>query len=256
MQSPTIARVRLVTTRGQGTPRVETLARELPAVHVELSDSCGVCDAIVDCREWLASMDVRAFDEAVLTSSSDAISIRGACADLETTALEVLTRYQRRMDRRNAASASPLFDAVLRAHAALEPRAFDLGRDAWQWTLRLAPDAPMTVQVAALFHRAPDAVVARSLNAAGVDAESVERVTAILASPRTRQRDVEVAMDASSLAFLSLESSDFLDAHGASAARYEVGWHTSRMSRAARAKLAFLRLRPAVSHYLFESAAA
>jgi hypothetical protein len=81
-------------------------------------------------------------------------------------------------------------------------------------------------------------------------------VTDILASPATRQRDVQIVKDASSLSFLSLESTAFLDAHGAGEARYEIAWHMSRLSRAGRAKLAFVRLRPAVQHFLFESAAA
>jgi predicted metal-dependent HD superfamily phosphohydrolase len=74
-------------------------------------------------------------------------------------ALEVLTRCQRLVGRRNAASSTPLFDRVLDKHRALH----DLGRplvradwahsvDVWQWMLRLEPEAGLAVQLAALFH--------------------------------------------------------------------------------------------------------
>jgi hypothetical protein len=63
---------------------------------------------------------------------------------------------------RNAASASPLFDAALARHRALHHlygldkplvRAdFDHALDTWQWILRLAPEAGLAVQLAALFH--------------------------------------------------------------------------------------------------------
>jgi predicted metal-dependent HD superfamily phosphohydrolase len=74
-------------------------------------------------------------------------------------ALEVLTRCQRLVGRRNAASSTPLFDRMLERHRAIH----DLGKplvradwahavDVWQWTIRLDPDAGLAVQLAALFH--------------------------------------------------------------------------------------------------------
>jgi hypothetical protein len=74
-------------------------------------------------------------------------------------ALEVLTRCQRLVGRRNAASSTPLFDRTLESHRAIH----DLGKplvradwahavDVWQWTIRLDPDADLAVQLAALFH--------------------------------------------------------------------------------------------------------
>jgi hypothetical protein len=74
-------------------------------------------------------------------------------------ALEVLTRCQRLVGRRNAASSTLLFDGVLDRHCALH----DLGKplvradwahalDVWQWVIRLDPGAGLAVQLAALFH--------------------------------------------------------------------------------------------------------
>jgi len=71
----------------------------------------------------------------------------------------VLTRCQRHMDRRNAASRGALFDCVLAVHRAMHDLAKPLVRadwnhalDTWQWTLRLEPAADLAVQLAALFH--------------------------------------------------------------------------------------------------------
>lgn len=77
----------------------------------------------------------------------------------ELLALQVLTRYQHRLGRRNARSRCSLFDQVLRRHAHLHDLAerfvradFIHGLDTWQWLLRLDPTAGLAVQMAALFH--------------------------------------------------------------------------------------------------------
>lgn len=255
MRMPTIgrlARVRLVFREDdRGLVALERLRREFPAVDVELADACGVCDGIVDSRDWLSSTDVRAFDAAVLASPSDTISVRGPRGGVEAAAAEVLTRYQRLLGRRNRASRAPVFDAVLRAHGALDPRERALGLDAWQWALRLAPDASLAAQIAALFHRADEDTCARALRAAGVDEVVARRVAGILDGGG--DGDAVTARDATALAFLSLESAECFDAHGAAAARRAIARTSAALGRAARAKLVFLRLLPAVQHFVFES---
>jgi hypothetical protein len=93
------------------------------------------------------------------TAGPFALLLAGAEERLPGFAREVLTRHQRLMDRRNAASRSGLFDRVLAAHRALHDLAKPLVRadynhalDTWQWVLRLEPEADLAVQLAALFH--------------------------------------------------------------------------------------------------------
>src|SRR4051794_39133111 len=78
---------------------------------------------------------------------------------LEAIAAEVGIRYQRYVDRRNRASATPLFDRILAHHRTLydvsKPLcAADLDHaiDCWRWVLRLDEEASAAVQIAALFH--------------------------------------------------------------------------------------------------------
>lgn len=75
------------------------------------------------------------------------------------TVIEVLTRCQRWVGRRNAGSAHPGFDRVIELHRQLHDLKMPLVRadynhalDVWQWMLRLSPHAGEAVQIAALFH--------------------------------------------------------------------------------------------------------
>ncbi|HEY8077093.1 MAG TPA: hypothetical protein VIF62_23360 [Labilithrix sp.] len=136
----TLTRIRLVV-RG-AVPSEEELAplrAELPSLRVEVAGACGVCDPIVDCAAWVTSSSFAELERAVSESSSDGISVRGR--EVVRTALEVASRLQRLVGRRNDASRSAVFDAALRARAGLGPD--DAARDAWQWTLRLDADAPL-----------------------------------------------------------------------------------------------------------------
>lgn len=127
-----------------------------------------------------------------------------------------LTRLQRFVERRNAASGAPWFERVLRRHRALHERRLPLVRvdhdhavDTWRWVLRLAPDAGLPLQLGALFHdverlesearerrehRAADydafkqahartgaLMTRRALVSAGVDAATVAEVEALVA---------------------------------------------------------------------------
>jgi hypothetical protein len=88
-----------------------------------------------------------------------AILLAGEEDRLVSFACEVLTRCQRLMDRRNAASRGELFEGALAEHRAMHDLAkplvradYDHALDTWQWALRLEPEAGLAVQLAALFH--------------------------------------------------------------------------------------------------------
>jgi hypothetical protein len=88
-----------------------------------------------------------------------ALVLLGKPGELARSALGVLTRCQRWMDRRNEASRDVLFDRVLAKHREAHDLAKPLVRadynhalDTWQWLLRLAPDASVAVQLAGLLH--------------------------------------------------------------------------------------------------------
>lgn len=232
-----LARVRLVATDGSPAA-VDLLARELPTVRVEVTNACGVCDAIVDADEWTAAADLSAFDEAVDASPSDAISVRGPGDQLARIACQVLGRYQRFVDRRNVFSKTAQFDVVLRAHGATwDPRSIDR----WQWLLRLCPNASIAAQVAALFRDAPDHLE-RAVAAAGLPG-----AIGVRARRMARDGDADVE-DAEGLSFLSLES--------ARSTRRDVTMIAASLQAHAREKLEFIHLTPEVRHWLFESIAA
>lgn len=257
-----LSRIRLVV-RGPAPSEAELapLKAELPALRVEVEGACGICDAIIDCSAWATSPSFADFERAVRESSSDGISVRGACRNAVQTALEIGTRFQRLGARRNEASATAVFDAVLRARAGIGEH--DAARDAWQWTLRLDANASLVAQLGALFVDLDDDVDAplraeRVLDFAGVDDLTIARVMAVL------ERDAHAADagaarlvdDAAALSFLALGSDRYADVHGAAEARFEVDTALRAMSRAAREKLASVRLRPDILHFVIDSAAA
>ncbi len=212
----------------------------------------------------------------------------------EGPARAVLTRCQRWMDRRNEASRGPLFDRVLALHQEAHDLAKPLVRadynhalDTWQWLLRLAPDADLGTQLAALFHdverlvseadarvehRASDyqafkdAHAARGaelaealLDEAGIDAETRRRTGRLIAlheqPPSTDDRDAEAIArlnDADALSFFSLNSVGYLDYFGPEPTRKKVAYTLRRLRPAARSHLGGMRLPPAVARGLVE----
>lgn len=179
----------------------------------------------------------------------------------------LLTRVQRFVDRRNVDSNAPVFDRILRRHRALHDRRFPLVRadhdhamDTWRWTLRLAPDASLALQVAALFHdierltteaharhehRAPDdvafkvsharvgaAIARRALSSAGLDAPVIAQVESLVAGhERPGEDDEERALltDADALSFFSLDASGFLDHYGRTHTRTKLAYTLARL---------------------------
>jgi hypothetical protein len=290
-----VRRLRLVATERLDAGAARDLATEFPTVAVELEDACGVCDAIVDCSAWLCGASFAPFDDAVARASGERISIRGPCLTIASVGLEVLTRYQRYVDRRNDASSGPLFDAVLRAHAGLHDfekplvvADYDHALDTWQWLLRLEPEAPLALQLAALFHdverleseadrrveqHAPDYQAFKDAHArrggerafevsvaAGVDAGTGARVKELVSVHEKRAgaragdagAEVDLLNDADALSFFSLNSAGYADYFGPAQTRRKVAYTLGRMSPRARAKLSGARLRPDVMHFLGE----
>lgn len=244
-------------------------------------------DPVFDASAWTGARDFRPWDEAMESSPSEAISVRGAGRDVARVACEVATRYQRWIGRRNDASRAPVFDAVLRAHAGLHDcdkplvRAdFDHAVDTWQWMLRLDPDASLAAQLAALFHdverleseadrrvehHAPDYQAFKDahakkggdrayevLVAAGVEAPTAERVRELVSKHERRGPDAEIDLlnDADALSFFSLNSAGYIDYFGALQTKKKVRYTLARMSDRARARLAHVRLRADVAPIL------
>jgi hypothetical protein len=218
-----------------------------------------------------------------------ALRLAGEEERLPGFAREVLTRCQRWMDRRNVASRGPRFDRALAGHRALHDLAKPLVRadynhalDVWQWTLRLAPQAGLAVQLAALFHdveRLASEADARSehqaadyqafkdaharqgaemadaaLARAGVDAGTRRRVGRLIAGHERppaegdpEAEEIALLNDADALSFLSLNSVGYLDYFGPEATRRKVAWTLRRLRPEARRHLARMRLRPLVA---------
>lgn len=197
--------------------------------------------------------------------------------------LQLLTRCQRWLDRRNLSSRQLWFDELLRRHADLHDRNRPLVRadhnhamDTWQWVLRLDPGASGAVQVAALFHdidladepdrriepeAGDDAASRRSRAArsaerlrqvvAGVVAEPIaQRAAELVAAVGQREdeavadrRELDLLEDAHALSFFSLNSSGYLDYNGERHMVREVEWTLCRLTVRALSFLCRVRLR-------------
>ena len=136
--APELSRLRLVADADEEL-ETSTIEREFPTVAIERAESCEKGDLVIDDFAWRGAFDFRRFDEAIEHARPlERITVRGS--DAAGVACEVMARYQRLVARRNAASSTPLFDAVLEAHASLlGPVRSDLEHaiDTWQWMLRL-----------------------------------------------------------------------------------------------------------------------
>ncbi len=127
---------------GRGLPALAVTARDWTSPFFNLYDFDGRLDALAE------------------EGGPFAVTISDAAEEsLPRTACEVLTRCQRWGDRRNASSRTALFARVLSAHRAAHDLSkplvradYDHALDTWQWALRLAPDASLALQLAALLH--------------------------------------------------------------------------------------------------------
>jgi hypothetical protein len=263
------------------------LAREFPTLAIERVESRPAGGIVFDDYAWRGSFDFGRFDETIEQSRPvRSVAIRGD--DAVGVACEVLSRYQRFIGRRNTASATPLFDAVLEVHAKLhEPSMtlvkedFDHALDTWQWMLRLDPSASLAVQLAALFHdihrlegepreriehRVVDPASGKDTQAharrgaerafailcnAGMSEETAARVREIVAHERLgKDTEVRLLDDADALSFLSLASSVYADHFGLAQTRRKVAFTIARLGPRAREKLSLLRLRPDIERLL------
>ncbi|MCY1017162.1 DUF4202 family protein [Pyxidicoccus sp. MSG2] len=264
---------------------------EFPTVVVApLSAGRGMRVLRLDVSEWGSldfdpiTWDARVFgaDEA---SEQLALHLEGARGEaLVLAALEVLTRYQGLVGRRNEASAAPLFDRVLARHRALHDLARPLVRadyqhalDAWQWVLRLRPDANLAVQAAALFHDverlvseadrrvehraqdaqsledAPGAELARKvLKEVGTDVAICQRVKELVTQHERPGDDPDLALlnDADALSFFSLNASAFIRYFDAELSRHKVANTLARLRPEQRRRLGQMRFAPTVKNLL------
>jgi len=281
-------RLRLVGEDDIDASRVE---REFPTVRVERSPHVDPADIVVDDYAWRGAFDLRTFDEKVEQAGS-VVSIAARGHDPARIACEVLTRYQRLLGRRNHASSTTLFDAVLRAHAGLHDLSLPLVKadldhalDTWQWMLRLQPEVGLAPQLAALFHdierlesepreriehRAPDYQTFKDAHAkkgadrafevlvkVGVSQSDAEHARDLVCRHERRAGDAEVLLlnDADALSFFSLNSPGYIDYFGVAQTRRKVAYTLSRLGARARENLDCVRLRPDIERLLREVAA-
>lgn len=314
MRSARIRRVRLVVS-DEAIRDTELLKAEFPTIDVSIERGARLhapfdaarrdSDVHVDAGAWHHATEFHSFDALFERSTSETVAIvaptphrharrdEAPGAHVVGAACEVLTRWQRLIDRRNAGSSSAVFEAVLREHARRHDLEKPLVRadhehalDAWQWTLRLAPEASLAVQLAALLHdierleseaerriehhardyaafkgshAARGAILAAELlDDAGIDAATTGRVCALVAAHEERGADGELALlnDADALSFFSLNSSGYADYFGPDQTRRKVAYSLARLGPAARARLAVVKLRPDVRSFVEEALAA
>ena len=268
----------------------EMLRREFPEVRTGIdveAVSCGPGEArvVIDLDRWrMPELDVYVHDQQVRTPN---VPIRLELVhytpfDAARAALEVVTRYQGMLHRRNHASLHPVFDEIAMIHRALH----DLGKplveadyyhalDTWQWVLRVEPGASLALQVAALFHdverlvseadrrveqhaldyarfkqshaRKGAALVAASLRRLVTPTE-LRRIVWLVARHERVADDPEIGTlnDADALSFFSLNSRGYLDYFGPAQTRKKVEYTLRRLRAGERWRLAWMRMPAAV----------
>jgi hypothetical protein len=208
----------------------------------------------------------------------------------ERAALRVLTRYQRFVRRTNRFSDGPRFRELLAGHRALydldKPATvaeLDRALDRHQWLLRLAPEASLATQLAALFgdvdrllsaaelrpepHGAADgrrgsrahlragAQLVRRTLAGLVPPPVLERALQLIAADESLGADPDRVRldDADALSYFSLTSDRFLDQYGVAHSARKIRYSLARLSPEGVACLANLALRPDVARLLDEA---
>lgn len=290
----------MITPGALAAPLAEALAVEHPTAKLVACDGSGAGSleetVDVDLAPWGDptwdpgpfdwSLGDRAWTRPVLLRVNASGLEPAPAADL----LErLLTRVQRFIDRRNVDSNAPVFDRVLRRHRALHDRRFPLVRadhdhamDTWRWTLRLAPQASLALQLAALFHdierltteaharveqhaadyvafkvahaRVGAAIARRALSSAGLDAAVIAQVEALVACHErpSDDQDEERALltCADALSFFSLNASGFLDYYGEAHTRTKLAYTLARLRPAHHPRLRELHVRHDVAALL------
>jgi hypothetical protein len=275
---PNIERLRLVSDASTSSG---DLGAEFPTVFVSHETVLDSGDPVIDGAAWQEAASFRPFDEAVEQSGSSALAVTGGV--MRDAPCEVLTRFQRFVDRRNVWSRSEIFDAALVAHRTLhdvtKPKGkadFDHALDTWQWLLRLAPKANLAIQLAALFHdidrlggaadddqELTESHARRGAEQAyevlmdvGVEKLVARRTRAIVAGHEKRGHDADgdLLNDADALSFFSLNSPGYLDCFGTAQTKKKILYSLGRLSLSARARVDHIRLRRDVAGLFSEVA--
>ena len=270
------------------------LVTQFPSVSITTTDENVAEEIRIRANEWRRrDFDVYRFDYEIDRAGVEDLTLHIVDDDPpRPAALEILNRCQRAIGRRNRHTQTARFERALAAFRGLHDLAKPLVRadynhalDTWQWLLRLEPDAPLALQLAALFHdierldseadvriehRAPDYIAFKQLHAArgaekacmileqcGVDSNTRGRVAELITQHEQRStEDVEVAVlnDADALSFFSLNSTGFADYYGPAHTRRKLSYTLARLGTAARGHLSSIHLRSDVEE-LFASCA-
>ncbi|HVG63856.1 MAG TPA: DUF4202 family protein [Hyalangium sp.] len=269
------------------------LAAEFPTVAVQPL-GLGVSSQVLclNVEEWFRpGFDPFSWDPHVFSAAEAerlALHLVGAEGEtLASAALEILTRYQGLIGRRNAASSARVFDHILVRHRALHDLDKPLVRadyhhalDTWQWVLRLEPEADLAVQVAALFHdverllseadarvehKAANYQIFKDAHAAlgaelscalleelSVDETTCEQVRWLVTRHERPGEDGALALlnDADALSFFSLNSSGFIRYFSPEHSRRKVAYTLARLRPEHRPWLERVRMAPAVREML------
>ncbi len=272
-----------------------TLAHEFPSVSIRVGDARDDYPhaPTISAEQWVdRRCPFEPFDAIVEPAARTTRATLGVYGPLEAvvaTSLEAMTRWQWLVARRNRASQTADFDAVLARLEALHDLEKPLVRadhihalDTWQWLLRLDPAADAGLQMAALFHdverleseadervehHAADyaefkanharrgASLARDvLEGCGVPSATRERAVSLVAEHESPGAEPGRALliDADALSFFSRNSDGYVDYFGLAEARRKVAYSLGRMRPAARARLATVRLREDVARLVNE----
>jgi hypothetical protein len=225
------------------------LAAEFPMVAVQpLVSGEGAQVLRLEVEEWRSpGFDPSTWDPRVFSAADVerlALHLVGAPGEsLSAAALEILTRYQGLVARRNAASSGSRFDCLLERHRALHELGSSRARahyqhslDTWQWVLRLEPEADLAVQVAALFHDGDDPAFEEAppmrgaertralLSELEVDAATRERACALITRQERPEGEAALTLldEADALSCFSLHSPGFLRCFNPAHARHPV----------------------------------
>jgi dTDP-glucose pyrophosphorylase len=276
--------------------RFAVLAHEFPtvALDVQAAEAGAITppSTIAEERWKDRNVDFAPFDNHIddlAARGKLALVVHGPPDRAARTACEMLTRWQRWIGRRNAASTGPKFDALLARLRAAHDLDKPLVRadwhhaiDTWQWMLRLDPAASREAQLSALLHdverleseadrrvehlapsytafkqehAARGAQLARQLlGDCGFDRETSHRVAWLVAAHERTGDDPERALlnDADALSFFSQNSAGYFDYFGPEQSLRKIAYSLGRMRPAARRRLATMRLRADVARGLDE----
>jgi hypothetical protein len=246
---------------------------------------------VISSAEWHApAFDLRAFDEQLVAARFETgrIALRIADdddrRDLARTAIQIVTRGQRFLYRRNRHTTNPLFDDILALHFSLHDVTKPLvvadyahALDSWQWLLRLEPEASLATQTATLFHdverlaseserrieqnardylafkrahaRAGALMARDALERVNAPAEVIDRVAELIATHEDDDADPEKRLvnEADALSFFSLNACGFYDYYGVAHTEKKVGYTLRRLSPHGRRQLRNIRLRPVIA---------